>query len=579
MRLNGRPNRDLRRRAVRRAAVSLVVVGASLGGAGAASGHEGAQRVTTVVSAVTASDGSRHTITNHLTPAARQPAGRTAPRREYLLVWSGDEEASSPETPDPDFLAVVDVTRGPGYGKVVNTVTIDSIFGNEPHHTQYIWHKGQRVYAGGMFSDTTYIFDVSRLPVVTFSGVKIAADTPCGSVPDAYYVLRDGTAYGTYMGGPDIAGPCRYSNGEVRVGNGFAGSPGEVVRLSPGGKVLAEVPASSTDPERSTCHNLPALATPTCANPHGIAVREDLNRMVTSDLAEISHTVGQVPPPGLMNARDTVRIFDIKNRNNPKLLSVSHLPQGPRPAPEWWMAEQFAAMETSVTNQPRNRGAFAATMGGAVYYTPDITAPNPQWREVFDDANAYGALYPDNPPPSQPDGGAWLQVSPDDRYLFHIAAAGGPEAAGVLYVLDIRRLLAAGTRTTCSIDTIEETTAGGAEWDCPEVVGATPIGGGPHWGAVDNFRLGPDGRYQETEQVRRVVTTNYFVAATGFDGDHRVCMFDLSARGELTPDGSFRDEHSGQPCLDFNRTSWPHGDRGRARPHGMLFTVADADLR
>ena len=33
------------------------------------------------------------------------------------------------------------------------------------------------------------------------------------------------------MGGPDVTGPCRYSNGEVRTGNGYAGSPGEIVHI------------------------------------------------------------------------------------------------------------------------------------------------------------------------------------------------------------------------------------------------------------------------------------------------------------------------------------------------------------
>jgi hypothetical protein len=561
------------------AAVLLVVVSTGLSGAPVAAGQIDAGPVTTLVSAVQASDGSRHTITNHLTPLARQSGERTGPRREYLLVWAGDEEANSASTPDPDFLAVIDATRGPRYGKVINTVTIDSIFGNEPHHMQYAWHKGQRVYAGGMFSDTTYIFDVSRLPVVTLSGVKIAADTPCGSVPDAYQVLKDGTAYGTYMGGPDVAGACTYTDGAVRIGNGFAGSPGEIVHLGPDGKVLAEAPASSTEPERATCQNLPALPTPTCANPHGIAVREDLNRMVTSDLAEISHTINQVPPPDLINSRDTVRVFDISRRNDPKLLSVSYLPEGPRPAPEWWLNEHWAAMETAVTNQPRHRGAFSATMGGAVYYTPDITVRHPQWREVFDDATGFASMYPGAGVTSLPDGGAWLQVSPDDRYLYHVATAGGPEGKGMLFVLDIRRLLASGSRTTCSIDAAPEMTAGGSEPECPKLVSAAPIGGGPHWGAYDNFRPGPDGRYRETTDIGRIVTTNYFVAATGFDGDHRVCMFDLDSHGTLSLDEAFRDEYNGQPCIDFNRTSWPHGNTGHARPHGLLFTVADADLR
>ena len=48
---------------------------------------------------------------------------------------------------------------------------------------------------------------------------------------------------------------------------------------------------------------------------------------------------------------------------------------------------------------------------------------------------------------------------------------------------------------------------------------------------------------------------------------------------KLALDTTFRDEHEGTPCVDFNRTSWPHGDFGNAKPHSELFVVADADLR
>src|SRR4051812_31313764 len=121
MRRHGWTRRDLGRGPARGIAALLtaalpIVAVTGLGTTAAAEGHGSAGPVTTVVSAVRASDGSRHTITNHLTTASRPAADRSAPRREYLLVWAGDEEASSAATPDPDFLAVVDATRGPRYG-------------------------------------------------------------------------------------------------------------------------------------------------------------------------------------------------------------------------------------------------------------------------------------------------------------------------------------------------------------------------------------------------------------------------------------------------------------------------------
>ncbi|GAB3974235.1 hypothetical protein GCM10029978_055330 [Actinoallomurus acanthiterrae] len=56
-------------------------------------------------------------------------------------------------------------------------------------------------------------------------------------------------------------------------------------------------------------------------------------------------------------------------------------------------------------------------------------------------------------------------------------------------------------------------------------------------------------------------------------------MLTVDPSGHLTLDRTFRDEYEGTPCLDFNRSHWPHGDTGWARPHGVLFTVAADDLR
>ncbi|MGW5668276.1 hypothetical protein [Micromonospora sp. NPDC003776] len=575
----------------RRAGAAATIIAVLFGAAGADFGTVAlAQGVDTKVFSVRGPDGQEYHVTNHITGEIRRELNRGRPH-EWLLVWAGDASANQPDptTSNPDFLAVVDVTKGsPTYGHVANTVTLGPLTGNEPHHLQYQWHKGDTVFAGGLLSDVTYAFDVSALPEVRLRGVVPSTATPCGSLPDAYHMLSDGTAYATYLGGPDVSGACRYSDGQTRVGNGFGGSPGEVVRLSATGEVLSEAPAASATSEGPTCGNIPALATPTCANPHGIAVREDLNRMVTSDFSEARNLIGGVMPSGPPIIRDTVRVYDIKDRNHPKVISVSHLSPGPRPVPDPILGEGYGVMETTLTNAPQHRGAFAATLNGAVYYTPDITMPDPQWREVYDDQTAFKALIPTDTPTSAIDGGSWLQVSPDDRYLYHLVLGGGYGSpgdtnTGMLYALDIRKLLASGHRVKCHVDTEAETFSGGAESDCPTLAGTVGIHdetyGGPHWATMDNFRLGPDGRYRETKQTQRIATSEYFIAATGTDGNHKVCMFDVGAAGQLTVDRDFRDENSDTPCLSFNRPAWPHGTTGDARPHGLLFVVGAKDLR
>src|SRR5262249_14037354 len=170
-----------------------------------------------------------------------------------------------------------------------------------------------------------------------------------------------------------------------------------IVRLDKNGKTLAETPAALPDSEDPTiCPNYPALPAATCANPHGIQVREDLNRIVASDYAEPRNIVlDPVRPESQYVFRDTVRIYDISDRNNAKVISVSHMPDGPRKERNPSHEEPRGIMETTVTNLPGHKGAFAESMcGGAIYYTPDITNPKPTWREVFDDTTASRSIQP-----------------------------------------------------------------------------------------------------------------------------------------------------------------------------------------
>lgn len=563
---------------------------------------------------VTGADGKDYSVTNHLVP---QYIAKSSGRKEWLLVWAGDENIADTLVPDiknlpgtlgggltkvrnalpgPDFLAVIDATQGsPDYGKVVNTATVGPLVENEPHHMQYVWHKGDTVYAGALFAAATYAFDVSQLPQLKLRGISLPSQTLGGSVPDAYWTLKDGTAYGTYMGGPVVPGPYVYRDGSSVIGNGFAGSPGEVIHFDRNGKVLSQSPAATPqgdDPK--LCDNLPQLGSPTCANPHGIQAREDLNTMITSDYAEPRNIIlDPVKQPSPYLRRPTIRTWDISDRDNPRLRAVSYLPDGPRANPaDPLHAESRAAMENTVTNLPQHKGAFAQTMqGGAIFYTPDITAAHPHWREVFDDGTATKAF---NPNATEANGGGtnggWVQVSPDDHYLYHAVigrpkgtlSADDPGTVGGVYTLDIRKLLSDGDGYTCDIDTVAKAQNGGGA-DCPTLAGAAAInpgqtGQGPHWGAYDNFQVGSDGYYHETDNPDRVAVSDYFVARSGIDGDHKVNIVNVGPDGRLTVDSSFRDEYTGQVGINFNRKSWPHGDFGNAKPHSELFVVADADV-
>ncbi|MQA12796.1 MAG: hypothetical protein GEV09_01110 [Pseudonocardiaceae bacterium] len=554
-------------------------------------------------------------VTNHVVRKYAQQDTDGKPQK-YLLVWAGDENVADTVAQDAeslpgslqdpvnkarnalpaqDFLAVIDVTTkgSPSYGKLVNTVTVGPLVYNEPHHMQYIWHKGDPVYAGGLFSSITYSFDVSALPKVTLNGGSLPTDTPGGSVPDAYWVLNDGTAYATYMGGPVLPGPYRYSDGSVRTGNGFAGSPGMVVHFDQNANVLSESPAATPkgeDPKR--CANLPQLGKPTCANPHGISVREDLDTMITADFVEPRTLIlDPVEPPSPYLFRRTVRTWDISDRNHPKVTSVSYLPDDPQTDmknPRY--RDNSAVMEAAVTHQPGHKGAFVQTMkGGAIYYTPDITAPNPQWRKVWDDGAALKAFNPNSGSNGADTNGGWIWVSQNDQFLYHTMMGrhkgtlgpNDPGAPGGVIALDISKLV---NEENPECDLHSKPEGKPKADDCPTLPGAVGInpnepGKGPHFGNVDNFELGQDGKYHETDQPQRLSMTDYFVARSGHGGDHKLWLTTVSEDGELSLDKDFNDEFVHEPGWDFNRQVWPHGPFGNAKPHTTLFVVADEDVK
>ncbi|GAA5112998.1 hypothetical protein [Haloechinothrix salitolerans] len=550
------------------------------------------------------------TVTNHVVSEYAEQDTDGKPQK-YLLVWAGDENIADTAVDDvekfpeslrdpvnkvrnasvgPDFLAVIDVTKGsPSYGRLVNTATVGPLVENEPHHMQYTWHRGDAVYAGGLFSSVTYSFDVSALPEIKLNGVSVPTDTMGGSVPDAYWVLSDGTAYATYMGGPVVPGPYRYSDGSVRTGNGFAGGPGMVVRFDRNAKVLSESPAATPageDPKR--CQSMVPVGKPSCANPHGIQLREDLDTMVTADYVEPrSLILDPVPPPSPYLFRRTVRIWDISDRDHPKVRSVSYLPNDPdEDVADPRYEDSSAVMEVAVTHQPDHKGAFVQTMkGGGIFYTPDITAPKPQWRKVWDDGAAFKAFNPDSGDNGADANGGWIWVSENDRFLYHTImgrhkgtlSPDDPGAPGGVIALDISKLVN-GEDPECDLHAKPKAN------DCPTLAGAAGInadepGKGPHFGNADNFKLGPDGKYHETDQPTMLSMTDYFVARSGHGGDHKLWVSTVSEDGQISVDEEFNDLFVPERGWDFNRDAWPHGPFGNAKPHHSLFVVADKDVR
>src|SRR4051812_23383505 len=454
--------------------------------------------------------------------------------------------------------------------------------------------------------------NVDDIPNMSLSNIIPPQETPLGTIPDAYDSVGDGRFIGTYMGGPEA---------------NFGGSPGAAAILKPDpekGLVLEnEVPAGNVGGIQSgnangvpePCDAREGRPLGTCANPHGIQIRQDLETMVTADYAEPREIVlDPVKTVDKYTFRPTVRTWDTSDPANPKLVSVAHMPTGPFEFAQR-AHQQMGIMEDAKTwpydpdtypGMLESKGAFAGSMcGGGIFFTPDITKlegdASEQWNQVWNDGLSALAAGGDSEFGNEPGacaGGAWHQVSRNNKLLFRsvqgraVAAdnyfdQGSPK---MIYDIDIRALvrsakdgeiqcdLSRGTDTDgdgdvdlTGVQTFNALRQGKKVADCPQLVSVLNVhdktSGGPHWGALDNHSLTADG------YPTRMVFSDYFVARTGIDGDHRFYAVDIDPETHrLTYDRDFRDEKTGALGVDFNRRNWPGSpDAGFYKPHSMVW--------
>ena len=149
-----------------------------------------------------------------------------------------------------------------------------------------------------------------------------------------------------------------------------------------------------------------------------------------------------------------------------------------------------------------------AYQGGGIFVSETMDLSDP----LFLLAKDYGAS-------AHPDGAA---VTPDDR--FYVTALAGAGRVVALSIDDMHK-----------VREVSSLTVGGAAREAP-------------------LAMSLDGRRIAVSDGRRV---------------SRVALD--PATGRLRPDGSFRDEQTGEPGVSFERTTWPHGETGPARPRALLF--------
>ena len=209
-------------------------------------------------------------------------------RREvkYLFVCAGDQARKS-----PDFLAVVNFDEdSPSYGKVISTAPLPEpgATGNEFHHIG-LSADGKVVACGGLLSvlkgqKEVFFWDISDPDAPKLIS---AADPPLSAITDDFYALPDGGFLVTMMGGAQ----------------GHA--PGRVAEFDGQLNLVREHPDNPPDDG---------------FNPHGIAVRPEINLMVTSDFICPSTTLNAMP--GGLDLRGSVRVWDLKRREILRTIAI-----------------------------------------------------------------------------------------------------------------------------------------------------------------------------------------------------------------------------------------------------------------
>lgn len=207
---------------------------------------------------------------------------------KYLFVWAGDQARAN-----PDFLSVINFDEhAPGYGQVITTVPLPGpgANGNEPHHVG-ISADGKTLAGGGLLSvlkgqKEVFFFDIANPLAPKFLS---SADPPLSSVTDDFYPLPSGGFLVTMMGGP------------------LGHAPGRVAEFDANLHLVKEWPDSA--PQDGF-------------NPHGIAVRPELNLMLTSDFICPSTTLDIIP--GGLDLRGGIRVWNLARREIVRSIEIPH---------------------------------------------------------------------------------------------------------------------------------------------------------------------------------------------------------------------------------------------------------------
>jgi hypothetical protein len=295
-----------------------------------------------------------------LAGCARGPE-QPAVTEPYLVVWAGDADRT-----DSDFLAVIDANpTSATYGKVLRTIPVRSR-GNDPCGLDGAMRADRRVFATGVASGRTFVFDL-RDPL---AGRLLHVDEPGPgrrlAAPWAVAALPDGRAAVTCVD---------------RVG--YRGGPRELLQQAGG---LVELDAEGRFRREVSADPGPGYTL--IVAPTGAAVVPALGLLVTTN-----HAHGYVPTAaGEVMPGISVQVWRLANL---ALLRTVVLEAGPRGEENLGPLTPVAFHRTPVVYVNTHEG-------GGLYASDSLGQAEPVFRLVFDFAAGAGA--------------AGAAVTPDDAY-------------------------------------------------------------------------------------------------------------------------------------------------------------------
>ncbi len=188
-----------------------------------------------------------------------------------LYVWTSDADQK-----DPDFLAVIDASpTSSSYGKVITTVPT-SAPANEAHHFGYTVNA-DRIFAGGLFSNRLFIYDVGadpKHPKLVKTVPDLAASTGY-SGPHTFYAVPGGVMI-AMLGAKD------------------GGAPGALVQLDNDGNFVKALPAPKYMYDVGIKPELNLIVTSSWAHPHAVKAGNTPMDQVGDEVVAWDYKTGKV---------------------------------------------------------------------------------------------------------------------------------------------------------------------------------------------------------------------------------------------------------------------------------------------